>query len=42
MKIENYKKYLERIEKGENEIEKRKSIDKAIEDKFMQLRNLYF
>jgi len=36
-KIENYKKYIERIEKGEAEIAKRNSIDKAIEDKFAQL-----
>jgi len=33
--IENYKKYLERIEKGESEIAKRNSVDKAIEDKFV-------
>lgn len=36
-KIENYKKYLERIEKGEKEIAHRMSIDKAIEDKFAML-----
>lgn len=29
-KIDNYKKYIERIEKGEAEINKRNSIDKAI------------
>ena len=34
MKIDKYEKYLERIEKGEQEIAKRKSIDKAIDDKF--------
>lgn len=32
--IKNHKKYIERIEKGEQEIERRNSIDKAIEDKF--------
>ena len=36
-KIDNYKKYIERIEKGENEIAKRLSIDKAIDDKFAKL-----
>jgi len=36
-KIDNYKKYIERIEKGENEIAKRQEIDKTIEDKFAQL-----
>jgi hypothetical protein len=35
--IENSKKYIERIEKGEAEISKRNSIDQAIEDKFIQL-----
>ena len=33
-KIENGHKYVERIEKGEAEIEKQKSIDDAIESKF--------
>jgi len=33
-KIDNYKKYIDKIEKGEAKIEKRMSIDKAIEDKF--------
>ena len=33
-KIDKYEKYLERIEKGGLEIAKRKSIDKAIDDKF--------
>ena len=33
-KIDKYEKYIERIEKGEQEIKKRQSIDKAIEDKF--------
>jgi len=33
-KIDNYRKYLERIERGEMEIAKRNSIDQAIQDKF--------
>ena len=33
-KIYKYEKYIDRIEKGEAEIYKRNSIDKAIEDKF--------
>ena len=33
-KIDKYEKYIERIEKGEQEIAKRRSIDKAIDDKF--------
>ena len=37
-KIEPYKKYIDRIEKGEAEIDKRRRIDLAIEDKFKQLR----
>ena len=40
-KIENYKKYLERIEKGEAAIAHRNSIDKAIEDKFAQLMDKF-
>lgn len=36
-KIYKYEKYIDRIEKGEAEIYKRNSIDKAIEDKFQQL-----
>ena len=35
--IDNSKKYIERIEKGEAEIAKRNAIDQAIEDKFIQL-----
>ena len=33
-KIEHYKKYIDKIEKGEAEIDKRRRIDLAIEDKF--------
>lgn len=33
-KIDNYKKYIDKIEKGEAKIEKRLSLDRAIEDKF--------
>ena len=33
-KVENWKKYLEKIEKGEAEIERRRQTDQAIEDKF--------
>jgi len=32
--VKNHQKYLERIERGEEEIAKRQSIDKAIADKF--------
>lgn len=32
--IDNYKNYIEKIEKGEAKIEKRQSIDQAIDDKF--------
>ena len=39
--IKNYKKYLERIERGEQELERRNSIDRAIEDKFAQLKKDY-
>ena len=39
--IENYKKYLDRIEKGAQEIAKRLAIDKAIDDKFVQLRDRF-
>jgi len=41
-KIEHYKKYIDRIEKGEAEIDKRRRIDQAIDDKFRQLRVDYF
>ena len=37
-KVKNWQKYLERIEKGELELEKRYRIDKAIEDKFAKLK----
>ena len=40
-KIENGQKYVERIEKGEQEIQKRKAIDMAIEEKFKILREEY-
>lgn len=40
-KIDKYEKYIERIEKGEQEIKKRQSIDKAIEDKFQQLQESF-
>jgi SWI/SNF-related matrix-associated actin-dependent regulator of chromatin subfamily A member 5 len=40
-KIENYRKYMERIEKGEIEIAIRNSIDKAINDKFNQLEDKF-
>ena len=33
--IENGQKYVERIEKGESEIEKMKQIDDAINEKFL-------
>lgn len=36
-KIDNSRKYIERIEKGEAEIAKRNAIDQAIEDKFQDL-----
>mgnify|MGYP000998768022 CR=1 FL=1 len=36
-KIENYKKYIDRIKKGEAEIEKRRQIDLAIETKWTNL-----
>jgi SWI/SNF-related matrix-associated actin-dependent regulator of chromatin subfamily A member 5 len=36
-KIDKFEKYIERIEKGEQEIQKRQRIDQAIEDKFTQL-----
>jgi SWI/SNF-related matrix-associated actin-dependent regulator of chromatin subfamily A member 5 len=39
--IDNYKKYLDRIEKGAQEIAKRLAIDKAIDDKFIQLRDRF-
>lgn len=32
--IENYQKHIDRVEKGELEIERRNSIDRAIQDKF--------
>jgi hypothetical protein len=38
-KIDNYRKYLERIEKGEADLALRRSIDQAIHDKFVQLEN---
>jgi SWI/SNF-related matrix-associated actin-dependent regulator of chromatin subfamily A member 5 len=40
-KIKNYQKYIERIERGEQELNKRNSIDQAIEDKFAQLRQRF-
>jgi SWI/SNF-related matrix-associated actin-dependent regulator of chromatin subfamily A member 5 len=40
-KIDNYKKYIERIEKGEKEIAHRLSIDKAIDDKFARLFDIF-
>lgn len=40
-KIENYKKHIERIEKGEAAIAHRNSIDQAINDKFAQLINQF-
>ena len=40
-RIKNYQKYIERIERGEQELNKRNSIDKAILDKFEKLREDY-
>ena len=39
--IENGHKHIERIEKGETELKKRKEIDLAIEDKFDLLRGAF-
>mmetsp|Transcript_40485 Transcript_40485/g.61748 ORF Transcript_40485/g.61748 Transcript_40485/m.61748 type:complete len:117 (+) Transcript_40485:3025-3375(+) len=40
-RIDNYRKYIERIERGELEIAKRQSIDQAIQDKFVQLETKF-
>ena len=37
--IKNHKKYIEKIEKGEQEILARNAIDQAIDDKFIKLRD---
>ena len=40
-KIDNYRKYIERIERGEAEIAVKLSIERAIEDKFFKIEEKF-